>query len=235
MEVKDFVSIERAKATSFNLMTALLCQPTEDLISNPEFLETLKSSFKIVCPDCVENVEQMQHEVKKYSQLNLLVEYTRLLIGPFGTLAPPYSSLYFGGSSMMSEETVWVINFYESVGLSFDLEAIKDAPDHVAVETEFMYYLIFNEINELESGNVAKAKQLWNSQCEFFSKHYKQWLPKFCQKITEHTNNDYYKALAECINKFVSTVSIPEFPIIAINSGDKKEKLNNIKQKQIKM
>lgn len=218
MNAIDFISAEKAKATSFNLLTALLCQPTEELISNPKILETLKSSFEVVCPDCVKNVEQMQLEIKKYSQLNLLVEYTRLFIGPFGTLVPPYSSLYFGSNkSLMSGETVWVINFYESVGLSFDLETVKDAPDHVAVETEFMYYLIFSEIKELEAGNLDQAQQLWNSQREFFLKHYKQWLPKFCKKIMEHTTNDYYKALATCIAKFVATVAISEFPMVNAN------------------
>ena len=217
METEDFIRIEKAKATSFNLMTALLCQPTEELISNANFFENLKTSFKIVSPECVKNVEQMQLALKKYSQLNLLVEYTKLFIGPFKTLVPPYSSLYFGGNSLMSEETVWVINFYEKVGLSFDLKAIKDAPDHVAVETEFLYYLIFSEIEEYEAGNMDNALYLWNSQREFFLKHYKQWLPKFSKKILENTNNDYYKALAACIDKFVSSVSIPEFPAIVAN------------------
>lgn len=218
MNAIDFISAEKAKATSFNLLTALLCQPTEELISNPKILETLKSSFEEGCPECVKNVEQMQLEIKKYSQLNLLVEYTRLFIGPFGTLVPPYSSLYFGSNkSLMSDETVWVINFYESAGLSYDLESVKDAPDHVAVETEFMYYLIFNEIKEFEAGNLDQAHQLWNSQREFFLKHYKQWVPKFCKKITEQTTNDYYKALATCIAKFVTTVTISEFPMVNAN------------------
>jgi TorA maturation chaperone TorD len=155
-----------------------------------------------------------------------LVEYTRLFIGPFGTLAPPYSSVYFGSNTIMSEETVWVINFYERAGLSFNQEKIKDAPDHVAVETEFLYHLIFNEIKEFEAGNIDKAQHLLNSQREFLVRHYKQWLPKFCMKILEHTNNDYYKALAECIGKFVSSVSIPEFPVIT-NQSKMNAKINN--------
>jgi hypothetical protein len=42
------------------------------------------------------------------------------VIDPFKTLVPPYSSLYFGSDTLMSDETVWVIDFYRKLGLKPD-------------------------------------------------------------------------------------------------------------------
>ena len=91
-------------------------------------------------------------------------------------------------------------------------EKIKDLPDHVAVETEFMYYLIFNEVTQLEKSRRKKALTFWENQKTFFDRHYKNWVVMFCKKISKETNNDYYRATAECLSRFIQTVEIPDFP-----------------------
>ncbi len=133
------------------------------------------------------------------------------VIDPFKTLVPPYSSLYFGSDTLMSDETVWVIDFYRKSGLKLDKQ-IKDVPDHIAIETEFTYRLIHNEINALDAVNRDKFFSLWEKQREFFNKHYKKWVPKFCTKVTAETNTEYFKALAECLNRFINNVEITAFP-----------------------
>ncbi len=211
MNKKAFIFFEHARAGIFNIFTALLCQPEKELVENNEVFETLKSALDIVNPDCSKIVDQMQEAVKQNTAQELLVEYTKLFIGPFKTLVPPYSSLYFGNDTLMSDETVRVINYYKKSGLKFN-EKIKDVPDHVTIETEFMYYLIHNEIKELDAGNRDKSFSFWENQQEFFEKHYKKWVPEFCAKVATETNNEYFKVLTECLNKFINTVEIPAFP-----------------------
>ena len=41
----------------------------------------------------------MQKAVKQNTAQELLIEYTKPFIGPFKTLVPPYSSLYFGNDT----------------------------------------------------------------------------------------------------------------------------------------
>lgn len=213
MDSKEFLLKEQARGTVFNLFTALLCQPDEELVNSVHVFDTLNSAFKIVATECVSDVNWLKESISQYSVTELLVEYTRLFIGPFGLVAPPYSSVYFGDNNvLMSEETLRVINFYTRMGLKFNAEEVKDAPDHVVIETEFMYHLLFNEAKELEAGNIAQAEHFWQSQHEFFTKHYQKWVPKFCKKITDNTKNDYYKELAGCLSKFVTTAEVPVFP-----------------------
>lgn len=209
---KDFVGIERARAVILNRFTALLCQPEEEVLCSDEVFDTLKRAFDIVDPDATPLVSRMQQAVSQGSVQALLVEYTKLFIGPFKTLVPPYASLYLGSDSLMSEETVWVVNCYRKSGLEFDVQELKDAPDHIAVETEFMYYLIHSELSELEAGKHEESLALWQNQQEFFNQHYKKWVPQFCAKLATETGSDYYKALSECLNRFVSHVDIPAFP-----------------------
>ncbi|MCP4263083.1 MAG: molecular chaperone TorD family protein [Planctomycetes bacterium] len=211
MNKKDFIFFEHARAGIFNIFTALLCQPEKELVENNEIFDTLKSALNIVNPDCSKIVDQMQKAVKQNTAQELLVEYTKLFIGPFKTLVPPYSSLYFGNDTLMNDVTVWVINSYRKSGLEFN-EKIKDVPDHVAIETEFMYFLIHNEIKELDADNRDKSFSLWENQQEFFEKHYKKWVPEFCAKVATETNNEYFKVLSECLNKFINDVELPAFP-----------------------
>ncbi|MHC4535111.1 MAG: TorD/DmsD family molecular chaperone [Planctomycetota bacterium] len=211
MNEKDFIFIEHARAGIFNIFTALLCQPEKELVENNDIFHTLKSALDIVNPDCFKIIDQMQKALKQNTVQELLVEYTKLFVGPFKTLAPPYSSLYFGSDTLMSDQTVWVIDFYRKSGLEFN-EKIKDVPDHVAVETEFMYFLIHNEIKELNTGNRDKSFSLWENQHEFFEKHYKKWVPEFCAKVATETSNEYFKLLSDCLKTFINNVEIPAFP-----------------------
>ncbi|MHC4539278.1 MAG: TorD/DmsD family molecular chaperone [Planctomycetota bacterium] len=211
MDEKNFISKERARAGIFNVFTALLCQPEEDLVQGDEIFDTLESALNIVNPDCSKIVSQMRKAAKQNTAQELLIEYARLFIGPFKALVPPYSSLYFGHDTLMSDETVWVIDFYRKSGLKSD-ERVKDVPDHVAIETEFMYWLIYNEINALDAGDRDKSFSLWENQQEFFDEHYKKWVPKFCERVATETNNAYFRVLAECLNRFINDVEIPAFP-----------------------
>jgi len=208
---KEFIVMEEARATAFNIFTALLCQPDDDLPIEQEFFNTLISAFEIINPEIVTQIQQLKEFKSRYTQKQLLLEYTKLFLGPFTVLAPPYSSIYFGSKQLLSDESMWVVDFYRKAKLEFD-QNLKDLPDHVAVETEFMYYLIFNEVKELHEKNIEESKVFWEYQSTFFNKHYKKWVPKFCEQVIKQSKSNYYKTLAECFKKFIDSTVIPEFP-----------------------
>ena len=211
MNNREFVFFEHARASAFNMFTALLCQPEKALAEDSSPFDTLKSALEIVYPDGTHSVERLQAALQQYSLQDLLVEYTRLFIGPFKTAVSPYSSLYFGTDRVMDDTTLWVMGCYKKSGLEFDYD-VKDVPDHIAVETEFMYYLIHSEIKALDTEDLETAHTCWQNQQEFFDQHYKQWVPQFCAKIDTETQNTYYVALSECLSSFVRYVEIPPFP-----------------------
>ncbi len=211
MDTREFIFFEHARATAFNMFTALLCQPEDCLMANNGLFESLRSALEIAYPEGIAHVERMEGALRQNTAQKLLIEYTRLFIGPFKAPVPPYSSLYLGTDTLMSDATVWVMNCYKKSGREFD-QNIKDVPDHVAVETEFMYYLIHSEMSKLDAGKRDECLSLWEDQHVFFDRHYKKWVPHFCAKVAIETSSEYYKAISECLNSFIENVDIPAFP-----------------------
>lgn len=213
MTKKEFINIEKARANCFNIFTALFCQPQQEIIKSNKVYDSLLSSIEAISPKCVDYVLDLKKIKSKFKTEKLLVEYTRLFIGPFGMVAPPYSSMYFGSkNNLMSDETLWVINFYNEMGLEFD-NKIKEAPDHIAIELEFIYYLIYKEITELDSRKMKSAKHFWINQASFYNNHFKKWAIEFSDKIEKGTTYEFYKILGVCFKQFLIDDKIPAFPV----------------------
>jgi TorA maturation chaperone TorD len=102
----------------------------------------------------------------------------------------------------MGDSTMEVIKAYQEQGLSIDDE-FKEVPDHISVELEFMYYLIHKEVEALKKGDKKRALKWIEPQEAFFSTYLKPWVPPFCEKIKEGTDNEFYKALADCVSTFI--------------------------------
>ena len=138
-----------------------------------------------------------------YSDEDLLVDYSRLFVGPAELLAAPYGSVYLEKERrLMGESTMAAIDFYRSRGLVMDAD-FKEVPDHIAVELEFMYYLVFKEIEAIETKNMEAASAALESQETFMNSFLRPWADKLANKMAEGTETDFYKALAGCLSAFV--------------------------------
>ncbi len=127
----------------------------------------------------------------------LKVDFTKLFVGPFKLLAPPYGSVYLEDDRMLGESTVDVKNRYESEGLDV---VIKDAPDHIAMELEFMYYLITKQAGASETEDVQSFQQ---KQYSFLTTHLARWLPEFAKNIQINAQTDFYRKLAQLTEGFL--------------------------------
>ena len=105
---------------------------------------------------------------------SLKIDYTRLFVGPFKLLAPPYGSVYLENSMIMGESTVDVRNWYEKEGLDI---VINDVPDHIAMELEFMYYIVVKQIEVDKNSNMEIIQSCRQTQYSFLRTHLSRWLP----------------------------------------------------------
>lgn len=209
---KDFIELEKARSVIFNIYSALFCQPDKAVIGDVNIFKRLEQASQFCYPNSSNQVKELKSAADSFSDTELLIEYARLFIGPFKTFAPPYSSVYLGSkNTVYSEETIWVMQFYKKTGLDFDRD-IHDLPDHIAVEFEFIYYMIYNEVSQFEENNIEKAKFYHTSQSEFANEHLRKWVPLFCAKIIEETKNGYYQFLAESLHSLIEVDMAPEFP-----------------------
>ena len=97
-------------------------------------------------------------------------------------IAPPYGSVYTDdGRRTMGDSTLEAIKIYKDEGLAID-ENFKELPDHIAVEFEFMYYLIFKETEALEKSETDKALDFIKTQELFLDKFLARWVKPFVIK-----------------------------------------------------
>ncbi len=131
-----------------------------------------------------ENTEKSDEEF--YNML--AVEYTRLFIaGVPGAACPPYESIY-RENNVMGNSTMDVLDNYSRAGLKV-MENFRDLPDHVAVELEFLYYLMDKENTEAYEA--------------FIKEHISRWVPEFCGRVEKNDRTGFYGHAAAVLRKFI--------------------------------
>ncbi|MHC4749327.1 MAG: TorD/DmsD family molecular chaperone [Planctomycetota bacterium] len=134
-------------------------------------------------------------------ELELLkVDYAGLFVGPYKLLAPPYGSVYLEDKRIMGDSTIDVRNCYENEDLDI---VIKDAPDHIAVELEFMYYLVVKQIMAIRDADSQTLLYCLQKQYSFLWTHLTRWLPEFAENVKKKAQTEFYKNLAQQTKIFV--------------------------------
>ena len=128
---------------------------------------------------------------------DLLVDYTRLFLGPVDARANPYGSVWLGPDGLaMQDSTMAVVGLYEEGG--FELaEDFRDLPDHVAAELEFLYLLLFREGRAGADDALVLRKRL-------LGEHLGRWIGPFTDAVRAGAQCAFYRELAELTNRFVA-------------------------------
>ncbi|MCP4552583.1 MAG: molecular chaperone TorD family protein [Bacteroidetes bacterium] len=127
----------------------------------------------------------------------LQIEYSRLFVGPFKVLAPLYGSVYLEeGRKTFGDSTMDVMDIYKEESLKVDL---KEPPDHISIELEFMSYLIAKEVECIQCGNVELSSSYFNKQKAFLIRHLAKWIDDFFEKVMSQTENIFYKELVKSV------------------------------------
>jgi len=117
------------------------------------------------------------------------LSYSRLFLGPFKVLSPPYASVYLeGDQKLMGEVSMYVANLYAESGLGPG-EGPNEVPDHIALECEFLYYLTYSYV-------TTGAPSWLEKRDSFLSTHFSVWIPKFVENIIGADESTFYNELA---------------------------------------
>ena len=134
-----------------------------------------------------ENIER----IPSWSE-SLLVEFTRLLVGPGETSVVPYASFYLSPTrNLMTEETMGVRAMYLDAGMAVrSLNRIPD--DHLGIELEFLYWLT-QKVAE-ETGE-ARTRLLEHRE-RFLRDHYSKWVPEFAEALERAATEPFFRTIA---------------------------------------
>lgn len=139
---------------------------------------------------------RLADEIERRGSLDALAAaHARLFVGPFRVDAPPWASAYLEpDGQLMGTASAYARTAYARAGL--DTTTRTEAPDHVAFELEFMYYLAFREA---ETGDA-----IWfERQARFWREHLGRWLPRLAALMRDGSPRAApYAALADVVSAF---------------------------------
>jgi len=118
----------------------------------------------------------------------MLLAYARLFLGPFEILAPPYASFYLEPDQrLMGPISVSVAEAYADAGLEPG-PGPREAPDHVSLEFEFLYYLTHRTLTS-EQPHWARLRS------RFAHTHMAAWIPRLGSMIVHAETHPFYNEL----------------------------------------
>lgn len=182
-----------ARADVYRLLSACFYEPEEAFVEEDIFGQ-LKTALTTLAPDRVDEAAAMNDAFRNVEAETLMLDYTRLFLGPFNILAKPYGSIYLDGETVvMGDSTIKVLDFYREGGFEI-ADDFREVPDHVALELEFLYLLTLRLSTDAE---VASLKR------RFLEEHLGQWVVEFADAMRNGAGTDFYKQLAHMTQRVV--------------------------------
>lgn len=190
------------RADCFRLLAACFYQPERELFLEEEVCDNLARLLQPLSPEAGKAARAMAEALEKLEQEQLSVDHAALFVGPFELAAAPYGSVYLEqGRRLMGDSTMAVRRCYEEEGLAVDL---AEAPDHVAIELEFMHYLLSRQATAVAGYRDSEAAGFDRRQAEFFQRFLYPWMGEFCRAIRGGTADPFFRALADCLESFIT-------------------------------
>ncbi len=162
-------------------------------------LEEYKKSFSIIYERLLNsklfekykiNAQILNELLNNSEKDQLLIEYSRLFIGPYHVLAVPYGSHYLENGKLMGESTNEVEQLYARAGLLMNDE-FKDLPDHILAELEFIEYLLYKQYEAIinQNGQLIDYQSIFKN---FVLIYFTSWMNDFVKTILGATDNHFY-------------------------------------------
>jgi TorA maturation chaperone TorD len=189
----EFLSHEEYRGDSYKLLSECYYPPDEELIRMLIGLDRSRGGL----------YSEITRKVPGISDVDLLkIDYSKLFIGPYGMLAPPYGSIYLESpGTVMGDSTMDIKKRYREEGLDI---CLKEVPDHIAIELEFMYFLVFKEVNAIRNHESASTASYLEKQKDFLESHLGVWVFEFADKVAANAQSDFYRDLAGLTKSFVT-------------------------------
>jgi putative dimethyl sulfoxide reductase chaperone len=136
----------------------------------------------------------------------LRVDYAALFVGPGELRACPYGSVHLEkGYQLYGETTRGVAELYAQAGLRLGAESAT-VPDHIAVELEFLHFLLHRMAN-------ADASPLAHIYPPFLQRFFQPFARQLADLLIRRAETDFYRLLGRMLQRLTvvlaRTVDLP--------------------------
>ncbi|MGZ8198140.1 MAG: TorD/DmsD family molecular chaperone [Burkholderiales bacterium] len=192
-----------ARADLCRYLAACYYQPALEFAEEKLF-ESMVTAASQIDPELAAQARRLGESFVAEGIESLLVDYTRLFLGPTQIVAKPYGSFWLSGEhALMQDSTIAVLNLYREGGFEID-DNFRELPDHIAAELEFLYLLIFRENEARLKGDAAALPSLAAQRKRFLHEHLGRWVPPFSAAIKSGAQSAFYSELARLTDSFVA-------------------------------
>ena len=191
-----------ARADFCRLLAACYYQPGPEF-SEEKVFDSMRGAAARIHPELATGVRRLSTEFSAEGLESLLVDYTRLFLGPVQMIARPYGSAWLQEDGrLMQDSTMAVMDLYGQGGFEMD-ETFRELPDHIAAELEFLYLLIFQENQACLRGDPGALSETIGLRQRFLDRHLGRWVGPFTAAVTAGALSGFYRQLAELTDRFV--------------------------------
>lgn len=191
-----------AIADVYRLLSACFYQP-EEAFTEEDIFGQLADALGVCAPQIQGKAILLGTGFREETLDDLLLDYTRLFLGPYGILAKPYGSCYIEGEKViMGDSTMNAKACYQQIGFE-PADDFLEMPDHVAVELEFLYLVNFRKAEALAAGNQVAATEFESVHSAFMQDHLGRWVADFSGKVSAGATSNFYRGLGELLQAFV--------------------------------
>jgi len=191
MEITERLENLQTDMAVFSWLSRAVDYPDEKLVESlfcDELIQSLPEGM----------AERMKAYIKAFSSgdellLDLQKEYTRLCFVSKPRLVPLFESVYKEGK-LYQDSTFQIARLYDEAGIKLGSE-FKLPPDHIALELEFMSYLIYQEIEALKNGNADNEEMALRLQNETMHDHLMNFGLNFADRLTRHAQTPFYQGI----------------------------------------
>jgi len=205
----------RAEAALNSLLAQAMNYPTATLVESLQdgtFMTALRDSFAVLgdasltstIDSCAEGYRKNAPADGETILLDLERDYTRMFFASKPRLAYLFESVYREGK-LLQESTFEIAGLYRDAGLVLS-EDFRLPPDHIAVELEFFSFLLFKEIEGIESGKKDVVDYARELQDAALNKHLKPFALNIAEKLAKHARTSFYQTVAQVLQRYFSHV-----------------------------
>ena len=193
---------EIARENLSRLLAACYYQPGPEFAEEKVFDSMLAAAARLH-PALAADARRLGEDYAAEGHEALLLDYTRLFLGPSHIIAKPYGSVWLeGDNTVMGKSTMAVLELYQEGG--FDMsEEFREVPDHIAVELEFLYLLIYRENEAQRNGQPEALEAMTALRKRFLDEHLSRWIEPFTSAVRSDAQCGFYRGLAELTESFV--------------------------------
>ena len=207
----DAVPMARNRADLCRFLAACYYEPTQ-LFVDEKLFDSMAAAAAGISAELAASARRLGELFSSERLEELLLDYSRLFLGPNNILAQPYGSVWLDREKkLMQDSTVQVLELYKEGGFELS-EDFRELPDHIAAELEFLYLLIYREGEAQASSDHAKAGKARQLRQRFLREHLGRWIGPFTQAMQQGAESGFYAELATVTREFLEIEQGAERP-----------------------